>query len=63
MKSAQLLLPVAALVLVTAWVGIQWREFTTLEVENKRLGRQIFPAVRPSFTEELFPELVQARAK
>lgn len=63
MKPKHFLLPVAALVLVGSWIGIQWRVLATLEDENGVLARHTSPADKPGCTEELFPELEQARAK
>ena len=62
-KPSHLLFPVAALLLVGAWIGIQRRALATLETESRRLGPHASPAVKPSLAEELFPELQQARAK
>ena len=63
MKPKHFLLPLAALVFVGSWIGIQRRVLATLEDENGRLVRHAVPAGKPGFTEELFPELEKTRAK
>lgn len=61
MKTKHFLLPVAALVLVGSWIGIQRRALARLEEENGRLELPVVPAGKPGFTKELFPEMEKTR--
>ena len=62
-KPNHVLLPLAALVFVGSWIGIQRRTLATLEDENRRLVRQAIPAATLESEEALFPELEKTRAK